>query len=460
MIAQNKMEDKKMKRTKRLLAILLSALMICSTMVIPSFAEGDTTAETTTTAEESSSDGETDPSSSEPSSGGETKPTVGVFNDTVNGISTLTITKVLDIPSVGTVPNLSFFFEMSGATVSGEKDSSDNEIQSGVGSTMYARVDYYEKSDAVTGAVASGTEGRSLATTTATFSLSDLLNATDTDGKYLMEAGKVYCYTIKEIKVEAVPEDNPILDDSLITKTDTAGMVSYDSSTYKVYLYVAENTDGARIISTVIAKDSQGDKSELKFRNTLNTYDLEITKRLAGNYVNYEDEFTFQLKIPAGGVALDLKAGDTIEAYKKSANGTLTELTGDAAIKVGGEQTDDLGWNTFTLKGNESLILTGLPAGMIYYVKETNSLGYFSAYAHLVGAGAAVSDNTAYGTDDDGDPGQYYTIESGANIVAFRNTRNQPNTGIRLDVIPYVIVFAGAAFCAVMFTFKKKKSIH
>jgi hypothetical protein len=257
--------------------------------------------------------------------------------------------------------------------------------------------------------------------------------------------------------VKDVPTGNPVLDGAATTKAEDTTMVSYDETTYNVYLYVAKNADNtSRIISTVIAKDLFGDKSELKFTNTLNTYDLEITKRLSGNYVNYEDEFTFELKIPAGGDALNLTAGTAMEAYKVDAKGNTSAVT----ITVGGEKDDDKGWNTFTLKGNESLIVSGLPAGMIYYVKETNSLGYVSAYRHLVGPNMKVTDETTYSDDHDGDPGVYYTIEGGANIVAFQNTRNQPNTGIRLDVIPYVIVFAGAAFCAVMFTFKKKKSIH
>jgi hypothetical protein len=183
---------------------------------------------------------------------------------------------------------------------------------------------------------------------------------------------------------------------------------------------------------------------------------------LDGDYTNPDDEFTFQIKIPVGGVALDLKDGTDMQAYKitKNADGSTTEtkLTEDKAILVAGEQTDDEGWQTFTLKGGEQLVIYGVPTGMIYFVKETNSLGYTTTHAHITES-ETLNANTSY---SDANPTDYYTIVSGNNIVAFKNTKNQPNTGIRMDIIPYVVAIFGVAIVAgsLVYVSRKKKDIR
>jgi hypothetical protein len=92
---------------------------------------------------------------------------------------------------------------------------------------------------------------------------------------------------------------------------------------------------------------------------------------------------------------------------------------------------------------------------MIYYVQETDSLGYTTAYTHVTGSNTLA--NASY---TDGNPADtsYFTIEENNNIVAFRNTKNQPNTGIRMDLMPYVIVFLGVAACAVVLVARKRRN--
>jgi hypothetical protein len=46
----------------------------------------------------------------------------------------------------------------------------------------------------------------------------------------------------------------------------------------------------------------------------------------------------------------------------------------------------------------------------------------------------------------------------GNNITVFKNTKNAPNTGIRMDLMPYVIVFLGVAACAVVLVARKKRN--
>jgi hypothetical protein len=456
------MEEKKMKRVKRLLAILLSALMICSTMIIPSFAEGETggpTQETSESADETQPAGEGgEENKGEGGQSGQADDNTGKFYD-ASGLSKIAATKILDVPTVGTIPDMSFYFKLTGATANGEEDSEGNSVQDGVG-TVYARVDY-SASDADNAVVVEKETSRSTITKEAEFDITQLLALTTTVGEGedaktvdALEAGKVYVYTMTEVADPTtlnLKTDDALFKDAKSTKQ--ASMVSYADVSYRIYLYVAKNSDGQRVINTVIAKNSQGKKSEVNFENTLNAYDLVITKRVAGNYVNSNDSFTFAIKVPVGGIALNLEKDYPLDAYKVDANGNKTKTT----ITVGGEQEDDTGWNVFTLKADESLMIAGVPKGMIYYVKETDALGYFPSYAWLTGDNTE-SESTTFTSKSD--PEQYFTIGAGNNIVLFKNTRNQPDTGIRLDVVPYVIVFAGAALGAVMLVCKKRKSTH
>jgi hypothetical protein len=203
----------------------------------------------------------------------------------------------------------------------------------------------------------------------------------------------------------------------------------------------------------------------LTFTNQLNTSTIVIEKVLDGNDTDENQLFDFAIKIPVGGDALDLTASDTMDAEIQSEdtstdNPTYTKVTDDdrnsnLEIKVGGQQTDDLGWCSFQLKGGERLVLTNVPVGMIYYVKETDSKGYTTTYAHASG------DNTISSTSTyrSGNPESYFTTVNGNNIVRFVNAKNkyEPNTGIRMDVIPYAVTILGIVIVAGAFVIVARK---
>jgi hypothetical protein len=92
---------------------------------------------------------------------------------------------------------------------------------------------------------------------------------------------------------------------------------------------------------------------------------------------------------------------------------------------------------------------------MIYKVQETNSLGYSISYDAVTG-NSTYNEETAEFTDNN--PTIYFTTMDGNNITVFKNTKNAPNTGIRMDLMPYVIVFLGVAACAVVLVARKKRN--
>jgi LPXTG-motif cell wall-anchored protein len=57
----------------------------------------------------------------------------------------------------------------------------------------------------------------------------------------------------------------------------------------------------------------------------------------------------------------------------------------------------------------------------------------------------------------DSNPTIYFTTMDGNNITYFKNTRNVPNTGIRMDVIPYAVTILGIVIVAGAFVIVARK---
>jgi pilin isopeptide linkage protein len=240
-----------------------------------------------------------------------------------------------------------------------------------------------------------------------------------------------------------------IVDES--DSSNTSSLIDYDTRTYVVDLYV--NTNGA--VSYIVAK-RDGNKSDIVFENRSEYTDIIIKKTLVDptSMVPEDTEFSFKIKIPEDGVALNLDKDTVMNAYIR-ADGSDTKLTGDKVIKVGGSQTnalDDDGWQSFTLKKDEALVIKGVPVGMIYNLQETNTTGYSVKYATVFG-------KTALSTDDpynDSASTGWITTNALGNYTEFVNTKNTiTDTGVVLDVMPYVLIVRVAAAGILLFVFIK-----
>jgi pilin isopeptide linkage protein len=262
---------------------------------------------------------------------------------------------------------------------------------------------------------------------------------------------------------------------------ETAGSesyVTYSEDVYTVDLYVMQGADGKVGITNIVAVNTT--KADLKdnivFTNEIKTGSLKIQKTVDSNMYNGE-EFTFFIKIPAGGDALDLEAGKEITGtkYKKNASSDAYEENGTVTVTVAGDMgdvvvtssTDDEGNVTyaataatkFTLADDEYVVFNNLPIGMVFYMAEVNYVadGY-TTEATFTGTPTDPETATIKGVTKTGTHQIDGVIVDGTNLVEYKNTKNvNPETGINLDVLPYVVVLAIALGGCVLFIFNKKR---
>jgi hypothetical protein len=186
--------------------------------------------------------------------------------------------------------------------------------------------------------------------------------------------------------------------------------------------------------------------------------------------------YTFRILIPVGGTTIVLEDGQTFQARICDKNGTVidtennrTDENGNVTIKVAGDSiTADMETygNTFQLKNGEWLELLGVPVTMIYKVEEVTDTEQFKKEGYTV-----TYDYKEYGENETGSSGLKKdqegsvvqgTINTESNEVTFRNTRNIeiPNSGISVDIIPYVLLMVVAVCGVILFVFKKRRSAH
>jgi hypothetical protein len=302
----------------------------------------------------------------------------------------------------------------NGATVDGQT------VLKGVGDPITATVEFKTKDDK---AVTDGAISK-----TGSFTLPDMSD---------QDAG-IYRYKVTE---------------TVDTTSKQATYVTYDTEVYYVDLYVMalKASDGSmtNAVTIVQARDKDFNKAPIVFTNTLTLHSICIKKEIVG-LIDADQEFTFYVKVPVGGTTLDLTGGEKLNAYKTDRSGNTSTVTN---IIVGGEQNDDLGWCEFTLKGGESLTLDNVPVGMIFDVKETAVDGITTTYK--VVTNGATEDGVKEKTGSDTG---WVMTSSDTNEVIFINTKNVTNTGIVLDVLPYVVVLLIAACGVVLYTVKKSRS--
>ena len=216
----------------------------------------------------------------------------------------------------------------------------------------------------------------------------------------------VYEYTLKEV-------DNK-----------TAG-VTYLGSPIKLVVTVINGENGNLRIAGVHTEDVNSENSEdSKKSNTfVNTYSagtLEVSKTVEGNLGDKDRYFNFQVKLEG------VEGKNYADSYKVTGGSYEKNPT---SIKVGDTKE-------FRLKHGETLNIANLPYGVTYTVTETAADGY--------------------DTTKTGDTG---SINKADQKAAFTNTKNKNNidTGVYLDNLPYILVFAGVLAIAVVFAVRRRR---
>lgn len=206
----------------------------------------------------------------------------------------------------------------------------------------------------------------------------------------------------------------------------TAG-VTYDDSTVTMKVTVINGTNaGEYAIGGVVFYKNEdkidtgkagGVNNSAAFTNTYTANTLNITKTVEGNLGDKNREFDFKviLKRPAD------KTVESVVTLKKS-DGTSENVTVS-------------GTATFKLKHGATASIENLPAGVEYEVEET-----------------AVTDYTTTSENASG------TMDATARTATFTNTKNgKIDTGVYLDNLPYLLVFAGVLVIAAVFVVKRRR---
>jgi pilin isopeptide linkage protein len=249
----------------------------------------------------------------------------------------------------------------------------------------------------------------------------------------------------------------------------SSATITYDTTQFIVDLWVNNKGKIYVVQSQLYATD---EKKPLVFENSLKTSTLKIQKNVNGTKdVPTDTEYTFWIKIPTGGTSITLEDGLPISAKKyTTGNATPTDVN---SIAVGGtmEQekdtttakdttnTEESGWCSFTLQNGQYLEITGLPAGMVYYLFEQDyqSQGFVTYHKTVTGDSITAPSEDEFTSEDKGSDASGTTVK-GKNGIFYLNTADIPaNTGIVLDVMPYVVIVLAAAACAILFFFRKRR---
>lgn len=305
-----------------------------------------------------------------------------------NPITTIPVTKNVLTDGNTMAPNTTFEFEVAVADAGTFNDGNkDQVVYKGIAGGLTAE----------TGAAFTpGGKGSAAETYTAEGSLK-------TDAAVFERPG-VYHYTVTE-------------------KANNYEGVTTDTTSYDVYVYVYNRTDGLYVGNVVSAKN--GGKADLIFNNDYGqdenkdtTHDVVIKKVITGNQAVESD--TFQLVVTVTGTAG--------EKYKVTLdNAEQNPLTS-------GEKA------TYTVTNNTEIHIYGLTEGdKVQAVEEANTQGYQATYT------TGLSEGTL-------------TISSDGSEATVTNTKNSTSpTGVILNYGPYILMIALAGSMAAFFFFKRNR---
>lgn len=215
------------------------------------------------------------------------------------------------------------------------------------------------------------------------------------------------------------------------------------------YFVALKDSNGNKILATEAFKNKYGDG---------NIQNLKLSKTVHGALGNLSKDFTFKIKFTKADA---LQNNTDIGLYKGP---QVAELSSTATIKDG---TTDIAKSayleldkeyTVTLRHNDSLNLSNLPAGIKYEIYEDGS---------QVEAGAVVVtvDNVKYTvtvTDTAFDITETTKIKGTVNntdvTAAFQNTNpDSPDMGVVLDNAPYIAMLAIVAIGGVALMLNKRR---
>lgn len=214
----------------------------------------------------------------------------------------------------------------------------------------------------------------------------------------------------------------------------TEAGVTYDTSSFYVYVLVGPNADGTGYeIKTIYVNDGTKKIDEYTFTNLIDKLgSVKITKTITGSLANTSDVF-------AVDVTITLPQDVTVTANNMtiSANDSITGQATAVAPFVNGVST-----TTIQVTNGTEITINNIPAGAVVNVAEQE-------------AGLTI-DGITY---DDTYTGNNATVVKGeTKTVAITNTANVDNipTGVFTDNMPYFMLMAFVMILAAAVVLKKR----
>jgi hypothetical protein len=197
---------------------------------------------------------------------------------------------------------------------------------------------------------------------------------------------------------------------------------------------------------------NSNNKQPIVFNNKYKYDNLVIRKKVSGSLGNKNEKFSFELYIPAPGDKIDIEENAHLKAYYEDVNtGTKTPAPD---IVVGENKYQ------FELSDGQQLLVEHVPAGMIYTVKELGSEDYTTNITcttvkdnnkHIV----TINDSKYY---DARANGSNTPIVEGENLIVFENIKEyNADTGVKIDIIPYIVLFIIAIAGVSVLIFRRKR---
>ena len=259
-----------------------------------------------------------------------------------------------------------------------------------------------------------------------------------------------YTFTITETMAKAyqsVTAERETL--TMVVSKVNAKELKADSTAEFGY-FVALKTANGKVLATEAFKNFYGDKGSI--------HDLTLSKTVHGALGNLSKDFTFKIKFTKA----DALQNNTDTGLYKGPQ--VAELSSTATIKDG---TTDIAKSayleldkeyTVTLRHNDSLNLSNLPAGIKYEIYEDGSQAE-------AGAVVVTVDNVKYTvtvTDTAFDTTETTKIKGTVNntdvTAAFQNTNpDSPDMGVILDNAPYIALLAIVAIGGVALMLNKRR---
>ena len=322
-----------------------------------------------------------------------------------NGVANFPLTKKL-VVAKGTAPQKMTF----GFTVSGREADADKGAKAGtIGREFTQPSVTFEKT---------GTEQFTADTYTQKFNI-DLVKLL---GDNSSKVGK-YAYTISE-------------DDTKIPG------ITKDAHTYEMIVTVVNKQNKDLTNETgygyyVGMYDADGNKVPAEFTNTYNSYSLEVTKTVKGNFGDLGDTFTFYITL-----GKDNDKNDNYAAATVSVSDTNNSAH-NATWTVGGGQ------QTVTLKHGQTITISNLPVGVTYTVTEKKTNDNGSAWVYNTTGEAVENDKGVLPS---------VTASNESNKVEIVNEHEgTPDMGVVLDNAPYIAMLAIVAIGGVALMLNKRR---